>query len=391
MVNGLQSIMNEATPLRIGDVAKTASGSTPSRSRKDFWAHGGSKGLPWVRTAEIRFEKIFQTQESVSDVALRECSLTIGQPGTVLIAMYGEGKTRGMSAVLGIEATFNQACFAIFPNEAFDPEYLQLWLMGKYRELRRLADGRGGSQANLNGSILEDLRVPWVERGIQAEVVAILRERLSLVKEARQAAEKQEVEIRSLANSIIFDSLKCTETRTESLFTSLNEVSAGIGSEWKKYPVLGATRAGVAPARERPGKHAERYKPVTAGTVFYNPMRILIGSIGFLDDNDAPGITSPDYVVLKGKPHVVNSRWFYYWLRSPLGERCIQSLARGAVRERMLFNRLGEGEIELPSYNTQANASKALAQVRPMRVAVENKLAELDLLPNKLLAQIFGA
>jgi type I restriction enzyme S subunit len=306
-------------------------------------------------------------------------------------AMYGEGKTRGMSAVLGIEATFNQACFAIFPNEAFDPEYIQLWLMGKYRELRRLADGRGGSQANLNGSILEDLKVPWVERGIQAEVVAILREQLSLVKEARQAAAKQEAEIRSLANSIIFDSLKCTETRTKSLFASLNEVCAGIGGDWKRYPVLGATRAGMAPARERPGKHAERYKPVTAGTVFYNPMRILIGSIGFLDDDDEPGITSPDYVVLKGKPHVVNSRWFYYWLRSPLGERCIQSLARGAVRERMLFNRLGEGEIELPGYNTQVNASKALAQIRPMRAAIESKLAELDLLPNKLLAQIFGA
>ncbi len=39
------------------------------------------------------------------------------------------------------------------------------------------------------------------------------------------------------------------------------------------YLVLGATRTGLAPARERPGKHAERYKPVTAGTVFYNPMR----------------------------------------------------------------------------------------------------------------------
>jgi type I restriction enzyme S subunit len=53
------------------------------------------------------------------------------------------------------------------------------------------------------------------------------------------------------------------------------------------------TRSGLAPARERPGKHAERYN----GTVFYNPMRILIGSIAFVDDDDEPGITSPDYVV----------------------------------------------------------------------------------------------
>ena len=61
-------------------------------------------------------------------------------------------------------------------------------------------------------------------------------------------------------------------------------------------------------------------------------MRIIIGSIAFVDDDDEPGITSPDYVVLKGKEGLVDSRWFYYWLRSPFGERCIQSLARGAVR-----------------------------------------------------------
>jgi type I restriction enzyme S subunit len=303
--------------------------------------------------------------------------------------MFGEGKTRGLSAVLGIEATFNQACFAIFPNETFDPDYLQLWLRGQYHELRHLADGRGGSQANLNGSILEDLKVPWVERDIQTQVVGTLRERLSLATEAHEASIKQEVELRRFADSIIFDSLKCAGVRTESLFAALDEICVGIGSEWKKYPVLGATRSGVAPARERPGKKAEHYKPVTAGTVFYNPMRILIGSIAFVDDDDAPGITSPDYVVLKGKPCIVDSRWFYYWLRSPLGERCIQSLARGAVRERMLFSRLAEGEIELPDYDTQVKASKALAQIKPMRAAIQTQVAELELLPQKLLTQIF--
>lgn len=168
----------------------------------------------------------------------------------------------------------------------------------------------------------------------------------------------------------------------------LIEVKNGIGKEWTKYPVLGATRDGVAPAKEPPGKHPERYKPVTAGTVFYNPMRIVIGSIAFLDDDDEPGITSPDYVVLKGKPGVVDSRWFYYWLRSPSGERCILSLARGAVRERMLFNRLAEGEIELPDYDTQLKASRALALIKPMRAAIKRQIADLDLLPQKIISQV---
>ncbi len=155
--------------------------------------------------------------------------------------------------------------------------------------------------------------------------------------------------MKCLATQIIAQSFTNGAISTEPLGEVLCEIKNGIGADWAKHPVLGATRTGLAPAKERPGKHADRYKPVTAGTVFYNPMRILIGSIAFVDDDDEPGITSPDYVVLKGKPGVVDSRWFYYWLRSPLGERCIQSLARGAVRERMLFNRLAKGKSNCPT------------------------------------------
>jgi type I restriction enzyme S subunit len=123
--------------------------------------------------------------------------------------------------------------------------------------------------------------------------------------------------------------------------------------------------------------------------VFYNPMRILIGSIAMVDDGDTPGITSPDYVVLRGREGRVDSRWFYYWLRSPYGERCIASLARGAVRERMLFNRLAEGEITLPPLHVQQAASQALAEIRPLKTHIEKQLREIELLPERLLAQAF--
>ena len=82
-------------------------------------------------------------------------------------------------------------------------------------------------------------------------------------------------------------------------------------------------------------------------------MRILLGSIAMVDVGDAPGITSPDYVVVKGKKGVLDTRWFYYWFRSANGAHLIESLSRGAVRERILFNRLTAGEIDIPNYETQ--------------------------------------
>jgi type I restriction enzyme, S subunit len=173
----------------------------------------------------------------------------------------------------------------------------------------------------------------------------------------------------------------------------LTEVKSGIGKDWAKYPVLGATRDGVAPAKERPGKNPERYKPVFGGTVFYNPMRILIGSIGFVDDDDQPGITSPDYVVFRGNPGEVDSRWFYYWLRSPLGHQCIISQARGAVRERMLFSRLAKAQVELPDFDIQQHYSAQLAQAQrelnSIRAAIHIQLTDLQQFPHRIVAASF--
>lgn len=237
--------------------------------------------------------------------------------------------------------------------------------------------------------MIEDFEIPWVPIEKQRQIAARLKAQLAEVDKARQAAEAQLRETTKLADAIVFDSIRRGKTVKHSLGEVLEEIKQGIGESWADYPVLGATRAGLAPAKEPPGKKPERYKPVFPGTVFYNPMRILIGSIALVDDDDTPGITSPDYVALQGKNGVVDSRWFYCWLRSPLGEQCILSLARGAVRERMLFNRLADGEIELPDFTIQQKASSALAALKPMRQAIESKINDINFLPQKILAQAF--
>ncbi|MBN9120845.1 MAG: restriction endonuclease subunit S [Planctomycetes bacterium] len=169
----------------------------------------------------------------------------------------------------------------------------------------------------------------------------------------------------------------------------LDEVTRGIGAEWKKFPLLGATRAGLAPAKEAIGKTPERYKPLEPGTVFYNPMRILLGSIALVDDADPPGITSPDYVVLRARPGVLHHRVFYYWLRSTAGEQLIRSLARGAVRERILFKRLAVGEMPVPPWSVQQRVAESLALIPKLRRAAQDRLAAAEALPAAYLREVF--
>ena len=253
--------------------------------------------------------------------------------------------------------------------------------------LREIASG--ATHKTIYMPTLKEFRVCAPILAQQKSISTKLKAQLGAVETARQAARTQLREISSLAGAIVLDTIRNTPTKPYLLGDVLEEVKQGIGSCWADHKVLGATREGLAPAKEQPGKMAPKYKPVTPGTVFYNPMRILIGSIAFVDDDDASGITSPDYVALRGKPGRVDSRWFYYWLRSHLGAQCILSLARGAVRERMLFNRLADGKIDLPSPEAQEKASRALRELKPLQRALKSKLAEIDLLPQKILAQAF--
>ena len=275
-----------------------------------------------------------------------------------------------------------------------NPEHLRPeWLVGfinspKTRE-EILKHVQGATRARVPTGKLKQLRVVRPPIVDQTTLINSLEATQAKYGCAMNALQEQRAEVTRLTHSIIYQSLISSGIKKMRIGDILEEVKNGIGDEWKAYPVLGATRQGLAPAKEQPGKTPQRYKPAFPGTVFYNPMRIMIGSVAYVDDDDTPGITSPDYVVLRGKPGVTDSRWFYHWLRSPRGEQCISSLAREAVRERMLFNRLAEGEIELPDFSSQERASKALAAIKPMRTALEKQLKELELMPKKLLARVF--
>ena len=367
--------------VKLGDVAETSSGGTPQRGVERYY--GGH--IPWVKSGELPDGMIHETEESITEVGLSNSSARLLPSGTLLIAMYGA--TVGKLGILGMPAATNQAVCAITPSSVLDRGYLFYWL-SKIRS--SLVDASfGGAQPNISQSVVREIEIPLLNIADQRRIAGHLKAQLTAIEEARNAAQLQITEFTNLANSIIRQSVEHPDTKSANLGDVLEEVKKGIGARWADYPVLGATRKGLALAKDPVGKVPERYKPVFCGTVFYNPMRIMIGSIAMVDDDDTPGITSPDYVAVKGKPGKVDSRWFYYWLRSPFGERCIASLARGAVRERMLFNRLAEGSIELPPYEVQVAASRALAEIRPMKTAAEAQLREIEKLPSRLLAQAF--
>ena len=105
----------DATPKKkLGDYAATTTGSTPSRGNKQYWQPAE---IAWVKTGEVAFAPITNTEETISKTALAECSLSLLPPKTILIAMYGQGKTRGQSAILDIPATVSYTHLDVYKRQ----------------------------------------------------------------------------------------------------------------------------------------------------------------------------------------------------------------------------------------------------------------------------------
>lgn len=184
----------------LGDHAPTTSGTTPSRGNKAYWSPAE---VPWVKTGEVAFAPITATEEAVSRLALKECSLSLLPPKTVLVAMYGQGKTRGQSALLEVQATTNQACFAILPNDTWQPEFLYYWLMASYQDLRDLSEDRGGNQANLNGALLKALEVPAPDHDTQGRIIQRVQAALAEVDTMQAASQRMLKDLEQLPQRIL--------------------------------------------------------------------------------------------------------------------------------------------------------------------------------------------
>lgn len=184
----------------ISDFARTCSGSTPSRTRADYYAGN----IPWVKTGELRDGFISDTDEHVSETALHECSIKLLPADTLLIAMYGQGQTRGRTGLLTSPATTNQACFAILPNsEVFDSQYVQLWFRHNYSRLRRETEGRGGNQPNLNGAVLNRQQVPMPTIEEQKSIVEMVTSRLTVAEQVNRKLQERLNSINELPAALL--------------------------------------------------------------------------------------------------------------------------------------------------------------------------------------------
>ena len=139
----------------LGQVFRVYVGSTPKRSNSAYW--GGD--IKWVSSGEVAFRDLWDTRERITSLGLESCSARVHPPGTVMLAMIGEGKTRGQTAVLRKAASHNQNSAAIRVSETgHEPQWVYCYLRARYEVTR--ASSSGNNQPALSKRRVERIPIP---------------------------------------------------------------------------------------------------------------------------------------------------------------------------------------------------------------------------------------
>jgi len=155
----------------VKELTDVISGGTPSREASEYW-EGGT--IPWVKTTELQNNIITEIDEHITEAGLDNSSAKLVPAGTVLIAMYGQGKTRGMTGYLGVEACTNQACACILPSDSINQRFLWQYFVLSYDNLRDMA--KGGNQPNLNGNIIKNYPVLYPPIELQEQFATFVEQ-----------------------------------------------------------------------------------------------------------------------------------------------------------------------------------------------------------------------
>jgi type I restriction enzyme S subunit len=152
---------------KLGDVLKTSSGGTPTRSKKEY--HEGGT-IPWLLSGEVAQGNVYKAKNFITEEGLKNSSAKLFPPQTVLVAMYGA--TAGQVGILKFESTTNQAVCGIFPSEEYIPEFLYYSILQQQKDLIRASVGN--AQPNISQAKIKDISIPLPPLHEQEQIVSSL-------------------------------------------------------------------------------------------------------------------------------------------------------------------------------------------------------------------------
>lgn len=391
--------------ISLGELCELNTGGTPSRTQQEYFENGE---ISWLVSGDINKREIFECDGRITELGYKNSNAKFLPIDSVLIALNGQGKTRGTVALLRMKATCNQSLVSIYPKAGvkLDTKYLFYFLDGKYDEIRRLTGDSGNDRRGLNMPLIRNIKInipSTIE--IQIKIVAKLDAIFAEIDKATAAAE---------ANA----------KNAEALFQSyLTEVFERGGNDWKDTKLSDiSTYFGRGKSKHRPRNDESLYdglypfiqtgdvrnakKYITSYSQTYNEKGLAqsklwaantvcitiaanIAEIGILGFDACFPDSVIGVVVDKEK---ISEDFLYLMLL--FAQQLIKSKSKGSAQENINLGTFEDMFFKVPSKVTQSKVVAELNDLKKLTDLILNsqneKIKSLNFLKQSILKQAFN-
>ncbi|WP_166387170.1 restriction endonuclease subunit S [Polaribacter sp. 11A2H] len=360
---------------RLGNIAKVSSGGTPSRINIKFW----NGNIPWITTSLINFNIISDSVEKITEEALINSSAKLFPIGTILMAMYGQGKTRGKVARLGIEATTNQACAAIIVSKKIDGNYLYQNLAGRYDEIRKLSND--GGQQNLSGGIIKLIKISIPNIQEQQKIATFLTSVDDKIEQLTQKKTLLEQYKKGVMQQVFSKQLRF-KTDDGSDFTNWEEKKLGEVCDSIKSGKSKSNETGVFPLYGSTGIIGK------CDDFSHDGFFILIARVGANSGtinvvNDKFGVSDNTLVVVCN--NAIDIKFIYFYLDF----YNLNRLVFGSGQPLITGGQLKSLKLNIPSLKEQQKIATYLSAIDIKIENVQTQIAKTQTFKKGLLQQMF--
>ena len=400
---------------KLGEVCKTTSGGTPSRKNKNYY----SGTIPWVKSGELDRGIIFDTEEKITEEAIKNSSAKIFPKGTLLIALYGA--TIGKLAFLGVDATTNQAVCGIYENENIISKYLYYFLL--FNKPKLVQQGVGGAQPNISQTILKDLDLPIPPLETQHAIVSKIEELFSELDKGITELKTAQQQLKTYRQSVLKSAFegKLTNENVKDgelpdgwemvLITDLaekdkNSLKAGpFGSSLKKefYTPSGYKIYGQEQVISGNPYYGDYYINEKKFQELYScrvkPLDILISLVGtvgkvlLLPHNCEEGIINPRLIKISLNKDIYSPQFFKYYFESSYVKSFYKAETRGTTMDVLNLGIIKTIPFPKPSIVEQhqivQEIESRLSVADKMEQSIQESLQKAEALRQSILKKAF--
>lgn len=393
---------------KIGELCNLSTGGTPSRSKPEYFSNGGIK---WLVSGDIHKREIFDCEGRITEEAMKNSNTKFLPLGSVLIALNGQGKTRGTVALLRTKATCNQSLVSIYPKDTkiILPEYIFCYLHSKYDEIRKITGDNGNERRGLNMPLIRNIEIPVPSIKEQQCLVTVLDKVFSDIAKVKENAEQNLKNAKELFESYLQNvfSNKGDDWESKELMQVCEQITDGShfspkSFEEGKYPYITVRDINndIIDFNNCKFVSEKDYKLLSKNGCKPNYMDLLFskdGTVGkvSLVDFEKDFVVLSSLAIIRPKNKIIISSLLKYILKDPSFIKTAIGMKTGVAIRRIILKNLKLIEISFPkSIKEQKKIIKKLdsllVETKKLEVIYQNKINDLEELKKSILHKAFN-